>query len=273
MFGFHIILLEEVKEEHLKPRIEVQDEIKQTLKEDKARKRIRRIAKKMRKSAGASNDLTQAALEYKAETQTTEYISGKIHNVPEIGNVPEFFNTAFSLAGEQLSEPVNTPEASYLLKIVARKDPYIPELNEVLSNVTQAVVEEKNKSNTESQFTALGERLKNEKNLDQLAKTLNMTVEETPFINRSDSIPGIGNIQSIKDAVFPLNPGQTTTGASRGVFYLIQMVERETAAQPDSDQSKKIYTRLKNEKARVIFQEWMDNVKGNADILIDQTLL
>ena len=61
----------------------------------------------------------------------------------------------------------------------------------------------------------------------QLAKTLNMTVEETPFINRSDSIPGIGNIQSIKDAVFPLKPGETTTGASRGVFYLIQMVERE----------------------------------------------
>lgn len=273
MFGFHIILLEEVKEEHVKPQTEVQEEIKQILKEDKAQKRIRRIAKKIRKAAGASNDLTKAALEYKAETQTTEYMSRKIHNVPEIGNVPEFFNTAFALAGEQLSEPVNTPEASYLLKVIARKDPYIPELNEVLSQATQAVAEQKNKTHTDSQFKALGERLKNEKNLEQLAKTLDMTVEETPFINRSDSIPGIGNIQSIKDAVFPLNPGETTTGASRGVFYLIQMLEREAAALPDADQSRKIYTRLKNEKARVIFQEWMDNVKENADILIDQTFL
>jgi len=273
LFGFHIVRLDEVKEERLKPLTEVQEEIKKTLKKDKARKRIRRIAKKIRKAAGVGNDLAKAALEYKAETKTTEFISGKVHNVPEIGNVPEFFNTAFSLSGEQLSDPVNLPEASYLLKIVARKDPYIPKLNEVLSKVTQAVVEEKNKSATENQFKALGERLKTEKNLEQLAKELKMTVEETPFINQSDSIPGIGNIQSIKDAVFPLKPGETTTGTSRGIYYLIQMVEREAADQPGPEQLKKIYARLKNEKARVIFQEWMENVKENADILIDRTLL
>ncbi len=273
MFGFHIIRLEEMKEEHLKPLAEVQEEIKKTLKEDKARKRIRRIAKKIRKAAGVGNNLTQAVLEYKAETQTTEFISRKIHNVPEIGNEPEFFNTAFSLAGEQLSEPINTPDASYLLKVITRKDPYIPEVNEVLREVTQAVAEEKNKSATENQFKALGERLKSEKNLEQLAKELKMDVEETPFISQSDSIPGIGNIQSIKNAVFPLQPGETTTGASRGVYYLIQMVEREAAGHIGPEQSKKIYTRIKNEKARVVFQEWMENVKENAEILIDQTLL
>lgn len=273
MFGFHIIRLEEMKEGRTKPLTEVQEEIKKTLKENKALKRIRTIAKKIRKGAGAGNDLTQAALKYKAETKTTEFISRNIHNVPEVGNVPEFFNTAFLLTGEQLSEPVNTPDASYLLKITARKDPYIPKLNDVLSEVTQAVAEEKNKTATENQFKALGEELKNNKNLDQLAQKLKMTVEETPFINQSDSIPGIGNIQSIKDAVFPLNPGETTTGESRGVYYLIQLVEREAVSQPDPEQSKKIYARLKADKSRVAFQEWMENVKENADILIDRTFL
>ena len=272
-FGFHLIHLEEVKAEHLKPLTEVQEGIKKTLKEDKALKRIRRIAKKIRKAAGADNNLTQAAQEYKAETRTTEFISGKVHNVPEIGNVPEFFNAAFLLAGEQLSEPVNTPDASYLLKVTVRKDPYIPEMREVLSAVTQAVAEEKNKSATEDQFKALGEQLKSEKNLEQLSKKLKMTVEETPFISQSDSIPGIGNIQSIKDSVFPLQPGETTTGASRGVYYLIQMVERDVADQIDPEKSEKIYTRIKNEKARLLFQEWMENVKKNAEILIDKTLL
>jgi peptidyl-prolyl cis-trans isomerase D len=272
-YGFHIIRLDEVKEERSKPLTEVQEEIKKTLKEDKSRKRIRTISKKIRKAAGASNDLSQAALKFKAETKTTEFISGKIHNVPEIGNVPEFFNAAFLLAGEQLSTPVNTPEASYLLKIAARKDPYIPQLNEVLSEVTQAVVEEKNKAATENQFKALGEQLRTTKNLEQLAKKLKMTVEETPFINQSDSIPGIGNIQSIKNTVFPLKPGEVATGESRGIYYLIQMVEREAADQPDAEKLKKIYTRLKNEKSRLVFQEWMENVKEKADILIDRTFL
>ena len=272
-FGFHIIRLEEVKEGRTKPLSEVEAEIKKTLKEDKSRKRIRTIAKKIRRDAGAENNLVQAAQKYKAETKTTEFISRQTHNVPEIGNVPEFFNTAFMLAGEQLSEPVNTPEASYLLKITGRKDPYIPKMNEVLSEVTQAVVEEKNKTATESQFKSLGKQLKDSKDLEKLAKKLKMTVEETPYINRSESIPGIGNIQSIKDAIFPLKKGETTTGESRGIYYLIQLMDREAAGAPDPDKMKKIYTRLKDEKSRIVFQEWMENIKENADILIDRTFL
>jgi len=272
-FGFHIIRLDEVKEERSKPLEEVKEEINKTLKENKSRKRIRTIAKKIRKAAGANNNLTQAAQKFKAETKTTEFISGRTHNVPEIGNVPEFFNTAFILAGEQLSEPVNTAEASYLLKVVERKDPYIPQLNEVIAEVNRSVVEEKNKAATENQFKSLGEQLKTTKNLEQLAKKLKMNVEETPFINQSDSIPGIGNIQSIKDAVFPLKPGEVTTGASRGIYYLIQLAEREAAGQPDPSKMKRIYTRLKNEKSQLVFQEWMENVKEKADILIDQNFL
>lgn len=272
-FGFHIIRLDQVKEERIKPLVEVQESIKTTLKEIKARQRIRRIAKKIRKAAGAGNDLVRAALEYKAETHTTEFISRRTHNVPEIGSVPEFFNAAFSLAGEQLSEPVNTPEASYLLKVSARKDPYLPELNEVLSEVTQAVVEENYKTATANKLEALRKRLETEKDLDKLALELNLTVEETPFITRTDSIPGIGNIQSIKDAVFALRPGETTTGSTRGAFYLIQMVEREAADAPDVEQSKKLYTRLKNEKGQAMFREWMEKIKENAEIMIDRTLL
>ncbi len=272
-FGFHIIQLDQVNEERMKPLAEVQESITKTLKEIKARQRIRRIAKKIRKAAGAGNDLATAALEYKAETRTTEFISGKTHNVPEIGTVPEFFNAAFALAGEQLSEPVNTPEASYLLKVSARKDPRLPQLNEVLSEVTLAVVEENNKNTTINKLKALRKRLETEKDLDKLARELNLTVEETPFITRTDSIPGIGNIQSIKDAVFALQPGKTTTGSTRGAFYLIQMMEREAADAPDAEQSKKLYTRLKNEKGRAVFQEWMEKIKENAEIMIDRTLL
>lgn len=273
VFGFHIIRLDQVNEERIKPLVEVQESIKTTLKETKARQRIRRIAKKIRKAAGAGNNLAIAALEYKAETHTTEFISGRVHNVPEIGNVPEFFNAAFALAGGQLSEPVNTAEASYLLKVSARKDPHLPELNEVLSEVTLAVVEENNKNATTNKLEALRKRLEIEKDLEKLARELNLTVDETPFITRADSIPGIGNIQSIKDGVFVLQPGETTTGSTRGAFYLIQMVEREAAGAPDAEQSKKLYTRLKNEKSRALFREWMEKIKENAEIMIDRTLL
>lgn len=273
MFGHHIIQLHSVNEERMKPPEEVREEILKIKKEQKALQRIRRIAKKIRKAAGTGNDLAKVAQEYNAPIHTTEFISNKLHNVPEIGNVPEFFNMAFSLTGEEISEPVNTAEASYLLKIIARKDPYLPELKEAVSEVSKAVIDKKNQAHTESQLKTFGDRLKSEKNLEKLAEELKLTVEETPFISRTDSIPGIGNIQSIKDSVFALQPGETTTGGSRGAYYLIQLVERETVDHVDPGKTQKIYARLKNEKSNALFKEWIDKVKENAEIVIDQTLL
>ena len=89
----------------------------------------------------------------------------------------------------------------------------------------------------------------------------------------ADSIPGIGNIKEIKEKAFALNVGETGSAKVRSRFYLLKRVEKQEAGEPDKDQIKKITKRIKQEKSRRMFQEWVDNLKVRADIMIDKTLM
>ena len=42
---------------------------------------------------------------------------------------------------------------------------------------------------------------------------------------------------------------------------------------PDSKQTKQITDKIKAEKSRQAFQEWVENLKDGAEILVDKTLL
>jgi parvulin-like peptidyl-prolyl isomerase len=89
----------------------------------------------------------------------------------------------------------------------------------------------------------------------------------------ADSIPGVGNIKEIKEKAFALNVGDTASVKVRNRFYLFKRVEKQEAGEPDKDQVKRIITRIKQEKSRRMFQEWVDNLKARADIMIDKTLM
>ena len=239
----------------------------------KSRQRVRRTIKKISNEAKTDNDLTRAALKFNSETTLSEFFSSENHDLTKIGVVPEFFNAAFSLRNQEVSFPINTPEASYLIKVVERKPPQLPKLEDVVSEVTQELVLQKTSSLTLEKFKVLGQRLNTQKDLDAIAAELGLEVEETPLFSLTNSIPGIGNIQAIKDAVSQLSLGQTTSASSRLSNFLIQLMERKAAGSPTPDQTKDLYARLKQEKSSHVFQEWLEKMKEKADIMVDKTLL
>jgi len=89
----------------------------------------------------------------------------------------------------------------------------------------------------------------------------------------ADSIPGVGNIKEIKEQAFALNVGDIASAKVRNRFYLFKRVEKQEAGEPDKGQVKRIIKRIKQEKSRRMFQEWVDNLKVQADIMIDKSLM
>jgi len=81
------------------------------------------------------------------------------------------------------------------------------------------------------------------------------------------------NIQSFKDALFKLEPGQTATGETRQAYVLAKVLDVEESEGSSEEQYKEAYERLKLEKGNIIFKEWMEQAKADADILIDKALL
>ena len=272
-FGYHIIKLESVEEKRLKPLDEVKNEIIESLKEIKARQRVKRIIKRIHMAAQQDGNLDKAADGHQLKTKETAFFSKKNHNIPEIGDQPEFFKTAFILGKNKVGEPIITPEVSYILKVIEEKPKYIPELRKVQEKVKDALIESNNKTATLKKFEELKESLKGNKDLEKIVKSYGLSISNTPFFSKSESIPGIGNIEQIKENSFAMKTGEFGSAQVRERFYLYKLVDIEKSGAPDPEQTKQITNKIKTEKKRQAFQEWIDNLKAGAEILVDKTLL
>jgi peptidyl-prolyl cis-trans isomerase D len=272
-FGYHVIRLDGKQEARVKPLSEVKDTVIAGVKETKARQKARRIVKRIYKATGKGSDFSQAAAEQKVEVKTSDFFSRRKHNIPDVGPTPEFFNTAFILTDGQTSEPINTFEASFVLKVKDRKAAAIPELDSIRENVKEAAKKKTDKDFTEKKFKALAAKLISGNDLDKIAKEVNMDIRHTPFFSRVDSIPGIGDFQNIKDAVFPLEKGQVTSASAFRKHYLLRLQEKKLADDPSEEQIKTITARLKRQKSTTVFNDWIKNLREKSNILIDKTLL
>ena len=272
-FGYHIIKLESMEEKRIKPLSEVKDEIIQSLKEIKARQRVKRIVKRIHQAARQDGNLSKAAESHQLRTAETDFFSRENHILLEIGNQPEFFNSAFSLEKNKVSEPIITHEVSFVLKVTEEKPKYIPELSEVQEKAKEALTDSNNEATTLKKFEELKENLARDKDLEKVVKGYDISIRNTPFFSKAESIPGIGNIDQIKEKAFTMKTGEFSSAKVRDRFYLYKLADMEKAGEPDSEQTKQITNKIKIEKSRQAFQEWIENLKNGAEILVDKTLL
>ena len=273
-FGFHIIRLDEVNPERIKPLGEVKEEIIQKLKGIKTRQKMRRVAKHIHRSAKEDQNLARAAQENQLTVQTTPFVSRENHEVSDVGINPDFFNQVFSLEDNKIGKPIDTLEAAFVLKVVAREKPYIPELNNVEVLAQEKAQEEKDRAFSIKKSESFAEKFSNGTiDIESAAEELGLDLKHTPFFNRSDSIPGIGNLEKVKTKAFELDKGKSGWIFARNNYYLIRLQDREKADIPDMEALKNLRTQLKLEKGNSVFQEWMGNLKESSEILIDKSQL
>lgn len=273
-FGFHIIQLNEVTPERIKPLKEVKGEIIKKIKSNKTRQKMRRVVKHIHRSSNEDQDLIRSAQENNLSTQTTPFISREDHVVPDIGSNPEFFNQAFLLEDNKVGEPVVTLEFAFVMKVVNREKPYIPELNDIEQLARSKSQEEKDNIFSTTKAESLVKKITNGTiDLESTAKKLGLSLKQTPFFNRSDSIPGIGNLKKVKTKAFELDNGKAGWAFVRDNYYLIRVQDRQKANVPEIEALKELKAKLKLDKGDSAFQEWMGNLKESSEILIDKSQL
>ena len=271
-FGYHIIRLNKISPERIKPLDEVKEEVIKKLKENKTRQKMRRVVKHIHRSAKEDQDLAGAAQENNLSVQTTSFISRENHIVTDIGNNPDFFNQAFSLEDNKVGDPVVTLESAFVMKVISREKPYIPELKDIEKLALEKAQDEKDQTFSTAKSESLAKKLvAGTIDLEFTAKTLELDLQHTPFFNRSDSIPGIGNLQKLKAKAFELDSGKSGWVLVRNNYYLIRLQEKQKADLPDVETLKELRQKLKLEKGNSAFQEWMGNLKESYEILVDRS--
>lgn len=272
-FGYHIVRLDGVTDERIKPLDEVRETVVGELKKEKARLKVRRIVRRVHQAALVSGDLKSAAKEHNAETQTTPFFSRAKHDLEDVGRAPEFYNLAFSLNENEIGEPVTTPEASFVLKVAGKKASTIPALDAVRAEVEKAAAKDNDRSFTNEKFKQFAERLKKEQDLKDIAADIKEDVLRTPYFSRADSIPGIGNVEALKDKVFGIGEGETAAVSALGRHYLVRVESVQKPGEPDAEDRKKLAERLARQKSNFVLQDWLKNLRERSDVKVDQAVL
>ena len=146
-------------------------------------------------------------------------------------------------------------------------------MSEVKEEVKEAITESNNEAATLKIFEELKDNIAKEKDLEKVVNRYDITIRNTPFFSKAESIPGIGDINQIKEKAFSMKIGDFSSAKVRNRFYLYKLEDIEKSGEPNSEQTRQIANKIKIDKSRQAFQEWVENLKTGAKILVDKTLL
>ena len=115
--------------------------------------------------------------------------------------VPEVDKAAFSLAKGANSDLINAGYAFVILHVDDRQEAHVKTLDEVKDQIEPVIRAQKASQAADTQGTALLSQARSG-GLDKAAAAKGLQVVTTDFVNRTDSLPGIGSAPQLMQAVF-----------------------------------------------------------------------
>ena len=270
-FGYHIIKVEEVREERTKGIDEVRTQIAETLSKvaraDIAHEKALSLIDQMPYEV----DLAQYAAEQGLPIKETAYFSQK-DPIPDIIGDQRLKKSLFSLEKNEVSELIEFGEKFYIIQVSDRKASALPGLDEVRKKVEQAYKAHLAGAEAKSAAEKYLEELKKGGDWAELAKTHGRKPETTDFFNRSDPITRIGHAPELQEAAFTLSedkPYPDGVFPGRDGAYVIRWEAYEAIDSGQYREEKEKYrTSLIRARHGALVADWVDKLKNKAEIEI-----
>ena len=274
--GFHILKIEEVKEEKQKSFEEVKDQILQTLKKEKAKAEASRKADDAFYSLFRSRDLEGYSREKDVPIKTTGLFK-EGDEIQDIGKNPVFYSSALSLKLGEISPVVTILPNFYILKLVNKKDSRIPPLDEVKEEVRQKVIGTKAEEKARQVAEELLNQIRTSKNIREVAREKGYPFEETGFFTRTAGVvPKIGPAREFMGILASLtekNPAPKEVIQTKDGYFVVRLSGYEPADQSKFQSVKKnLEKRLSYQKQEEVFQNWLSQLRSKAKIDINKDL-
>jgi peptidyl-prolyl cis-trans isomerase D len=189
---------------------------------------------------------------------------------------PAFLNASFNIKKGELSSIVELQKAFAILFVDDIKVPEIPLLNIVKKPVEKDFIADKSKTLAEKAAKSLLAKLKEGADLKDEAKKLGATIQKSPVLVRSQQTGG-DLPESIVANAFKLtmeNPYPEAIGTGNDQFYVYKLAEKKQP-EPALLEAKKdaLEKQLLQENKLMLLAAWLDNVKSEADITINEQYL
>jgi len=275
--GFHILKIEEVKEEIQKSFDEIKDQILQTLKKEKAKAEASRKAEDAFYALFRSRDLEGYSREKGIPLKTTGLFK-EGDEIPDIGRNPSFYSSVFSLKLGEISPVVDIPPNFFILKLVNKKDSRIPPLDEVKDEVRRKVIEAKSEEKARQVAEDLLNQIQTGKNIREVAREKGYPLEETGFFTRTAGVvPKIGPAREFMEILASLTekkPISKEVIQTKDGYFVVGLSGHEPADQNKFQSVKKnLEKRLVYQKQEEAFQNWLDQLRSKSKIDINKDLM
>jgi peptidyl-prolyl cis-trans isomerase D len=275
--GYHILKVEDRREEKAKTLKEAKDEIVRAIRAERGRAAAAEAADGDRERALSGTDFSLLAKERGIPFRVSPFFS-TLEPVPEVGSVEQFSKAAFSLGPKEISSPIDGPVASYLIRVKERREAAVPPFEAVRAEIEKRLRTSKALELATQSANSLLQELKKERDIKKVGIGHGLSVEETGWFLRSTSeIPKMGAMQEMRPGEIPISaqrPIPDRVYAEKGDLYLFEFKGTQGADMERFEKQKSQFqeTVLREKKQRAI-QGFIESLKAKARIEVEPHFL
>ena len=274
-FGFHIIRVTDRKPEVIRPLEDVRAEIQERLTMQKTNRMIGEQASRIAPSIKSAEDLDRGAAEAGTKVVTSEFFT-KQSSIPGVGMSPQMSDAAFRLKETtEVAGPVDTPRGPAFLALAAKKDPYVPKLDEVKDRVREDVTKVRAADMARKRAGEIADTLKSARDFSAAAKGLGLEAKETTLIPRGSPLPDVGASKEVDAVAFTLPVGGVSAPISTGdATVIVKVTERDDATPEELKKDRETFrAEVLNERRDRFFASYMTKAKERTTIQINNDVV
>lgn len=274
-FGYHIILVEDIKEARTKGLDEMAEQIAGTIKDAGAADLAHEKALSLTDQMPYDVNLARYAREHDVEAKETRAFS-RNDPIPDIGGDDKLRESLFSLQKNEVSELIELEGKFYIFQIAEKIPSYLPESKEVQEALKEDYTSHLALAEARAAAEGYLSKLKAGEPWAATAKEKGLTPETTDFFSRSDSIPRIGHVGELQESAFALddkNPyPEGVFEAPAGVFVIRWEQYQGVDFEKYREDKEKTRWSLERAKQRVILGDWLEELRKRAEIEVLHSL-
>ena len=153
--------------------------------------------------------------------------------------VPEFEQVAFSLQPGAVSDLVKTQYGFHIIKVVEKRAGSVRPLEEVRDQITEQLKWDRAQQQASDLVNQLAAEIKGPADLDAVAKTRGLAVQESGFFLREEPVAGIGPSPEAAAEAFSLEQGKVGQPVrTAGGYAILTVTGRQDSRLPKLDEVK-----------------------------------
>lgn len=272
-FGYHVIKLTEKRAATSRPLAEVQAQIEDQIKWQRAQDEAQRIADDVGPRLKNAGDFESVARPRGLTVAESGFFSRE-EPIAGLGVAPAVAEQAFTMNEGDVSPAIRTPQGFAFISVTGREEARLPSLDEVKQRVRDDVLRQKSIDAAQQRAASIVGQLRSG-DFNAAAKAAGLEAQTTELIARGAPIANIGVSPAVDAAAFALPAGavsepiKTETGA-----VIVKVLERQNpTAEEIATGKEQMRDQLLSERRGRFYASYMNKARERMKVAINNRVL